>query len=241
MKYLFFDTEMAVCHKFNCVICEFGYVIVDEKFNVFSKDNIIINPSIPYREWDKFAKQNILTRKVSDYEKEATFLMVYDDIVKLFKDVDIVFGHTLEGDAKAINDECIRYELKAINYDFYDTNKMYNILFDSKNNESLESLLKIFDVSVEGELHDAEADAFNTMLVLKAMVERLQKPLKEILETCESIKDRTENFVIKSRQSKKKRREESNKKIMHVGESESSSLGSRFADLFAELEKELED
>ena len=41
MRYLFFDIE---CADGNFKICEFGYVITDESFNILTKKNILINP-----------------------------------------------------------------------------------------------------------------------------------------------------------------------------------------------------
>lgn len=40
MKYLFFDCEFANCFDSKEKICEFGYVMADENFNVLYKDNI---------------------------------------------------------------------------------------------------------------------------------------------------------------------------------------------------------
>lgn len=41
MRYLFFDIECADGSK---AICEFGYVLTDEKFNIIRKRNILIDP-----------------------------------------------------------------------------------------------------------------------------------------------------------------------------------------------------
>lgn len=43
MKYLFFDCEFANCFDSKEKICEFGYVMVDENFNVLYKDNLFFN------------------------------------------------------------------------------------------------------------------------------------------------------------------------------------------------------
>ena len=44
MKYLFFDTEC--CDGVH--ICEFGYVVTDESFNVTEKDVFLIAPEKPF-------------------------------------------------------------------------------------------------------------------------------------------------------------------------------------------------
>lgn len=228
---------MAASHRTYYRICEFGYVITNEKFNVLSRGNIIINPNITLREWDVYAKQEILTRTVQEYESQPTFLMVYDDIVNIFKDIDIVFGHTLDGDARALNDECIRYNLKSIDYDFYNINNIYLRYANTQDNISLEKMLTIFGLSNEGKMHDAEADAYNTMQVLKSMVEQSQKSLEDFLNDYKDLADRTENLVIKSVKTRERQKKQY---IEYKAEEQSSTLGDRFASLFEKLEKELE-
>ena len=46
MKYLFFDVECSNCFGGIAKICEFGYVLTDEKFNVLKKDAIPMSPGI---------------------------------------------------------------------------------------------------------------------------------------------------------------------------------------------------
>ena len=48
MKYLFFDTECANCFDGEGKICEFGFVLTDENYQIIEKDNIIINPESPF-------------------------------------------------------------------------------------------------------------------------------------------------------------------------------------------------
>ena len=45
MNYLFFDIECAD----GTHMCSFGYVLVDEKFNILEKDDILINPKCAFR------------------------------------------------------------------------------------------------------------------------------------------------------------------------------------------------
>lgn len=52
MKYLFFDLEEATSKNNSLRICEFGYTMIDENFNILEKDNLIINPNINKDEWE---------------------------------------------------------------------------------------------------------------------------------------------------------------------------------------------
>ncbi|UKI49613.1 MAG: hypothetical protein L6U99_13440 [Clostridium sp.] len=45
-------------------ICEFGYVIVDEKNLMYwKKNNLIINPNIDKKEWDYYALRKIIKKE----------------------------------------------------------------------------------------------------------------------------------------------------------------------------------
>lgn len=44
MRFLFFDIECANTFNNICKLCSFGYVIMDEHFNLIEQRDIIINP-----------------------------------------------------------------------------------------------------------------------------------------------------------------------------------------------------
>lgn len=124
MKILFFDLEYASC-KNGCKICEFGYVITNEKFEIIERNNLIINPYISNDEWDWWALKHILTRTKKEYEERLTFNKYYPKIKEIIESCDYVLGHSLNNDAKALNDDCKRYNLQSIDFDFYDVKLFY--------------------------------------------------------------------------------------------------------------------
>ena len=67
MKYLFFDLEYATSKGGKIKICEFGYVLTNEKFEILNKSNFIIDPYINKSDWDWRVVKKILTRKVKEY------------------------------------------------------------------------------------------------------------------------------------------------------------------------------
>ena len=149
MKYLFFDLEYATSKGGNIKICEFGYVVTDENFRILDRDNLIINPNIMHEEWDWRVVRKILTRRVLEYEDSPKFDEYYDDIVKLIKSADYVFGHSLNGDARALNCDCQRYGLPSIDFKFYDIKEFYKQYNSSKNDTSVVNILN--DLEIEGE------------------------------------------------------------------------------------------
>jgi len=108
MKYLFLDLEFATSKNGICKICEFGYVVTDEKFNVINRGNFIINPYISRSEWDYWAVKKSLKRKIMEYESKPGFDEYYDEISDLLSNTDYVFGHTILSDVKAVNQEIQR-------------------------------------------------------------------------------------------------------------------------------------
>ena len=198
MKYLFFDLEYASSKGGISKICEFGYVLTDESFKVLERDNFIIDPYITREKWDWRVVNRILTREVSEYESSPRFDEYYYDIKKLILDADYVLGHTLAKDANALNQDCERYNLPSIDYDFYDIKIFYKQFSNTKNDTSVTNMLNELKIEGEEREHDAETDAFNTMLELKQMMSVLNVSLSELIELVPEAKDRTENYIVKS-------------------------------------------
>ena len=198
MKYLFFDLEYATSKGGESKICEFGYVITDEQFNVVERDNLIIDPNIDRCEWDYRVVRKILTRSIREYEACPKFTYYYNKIVRLITGADLVIGHTLDSDAKAINDDCKRYGLDSINYEFYDVKLFYKQFANTTKDTGVVTILKELNIEGEENEHDAGADAFNTMLELKAMLKSLEMTIQELIDLCPEVKNKSENYVVKS-------------------------------------------
>ena len=198
MKYLFFDLEYASCKDGDKKICEFGYVVTDEQFAVLEEDNLIINPNISRADWDYRALRDILTRTRDEYERCFKFSRFYDRIAKLINTADFVFGHTIDGDAVALNQNCERYNLQYINYDFYDVREIYKKFSNGDRSVGVSGILEEMGLSGIANSHDAMADAYNTMLILKGILDRMGKSLIELLEENQNARDKTENGVVES-------------------------------------------
>ncbi len=201
MKYLFFDLEESGVFHGRTHICEFGYVLTDEKYNVLKQGNFIINPKINRYEWDRFAVENILTRDIADYECAFNFNHYYPRIMELLKGADEIFGHTTDGDVDALNQEFIRYGHEAFDFHFHDIANLYLEMTGkpSQQRTSLEKMKEQLMIN-EGpvQLHDAQCDAYNTMLCMKQMEMNLNSTLDEIKLSYPSFNDETNDFIIKS-------------------------------------------
>lgn len=76
MNYLFFDIECANSND-GAKLCEFGYVITNEKFEKITQKNILINPAAPF---DEFVIKSLLNYKKEEYDNSPLLPAVYDEI-----------------------------------------------------------------------------------------------------------------------------------------------------------------
>ena len=214
MKYLIFDCEFATSKGGVEKICEFGYVVVDEKFNIIRQGNIIINPKIERNEWDWYAVKKILKRRIGEYENRLFFKAYYSQIAALFHDADYVIGHSIESDVHALNCELKRYKLPPLDFNYYDIREMYKNYSHSDKSVSVENMATQLGIDGDKQIHDAGADALNTMLELKAMLSNLELSFEEMVEACPTCKDSTKNLIIESIERAEKERAERKERML---------------------------
>lgn len=194
MKYLFFDIECANCFKEQGKICEFGYVETDEKFNEIASDEYLINPDAPF---DWYVMKKMLAYPKELYLSKSKYPTYFPQIKALFEDEEIaIFGHTVDADAKYLNDEAKRYNLPFFNYTFYDVKEMYSAYANSKKGVSLEKIGDILGSKNRGHAHRAIDDARSTMLAAKKMCETLEMNLMQLTLLCERSVGQTKDGVI---------------------------------------------
>ena len=195
MKYLFFDIECSDGKH----ICSFGYVLTDCNFVVCKKEDILINPEAIFHTgaWSKSKREkNEKDRGITlAYPKEKfldapKFTEFYSKIKELLTDPEIkVIGYACDNDARFIIWATERYKLEPINYCLYDVQRAYREYKELTCQPALEKALEDFGVDVSDHVaHRSDEDAEVTMLVAKALTERMGVTLDELLEkypTCQ--------------------------------------------------------
>lgn len=181
MKYLFFDIECANCYN-NCAkLFSLGYVITDENFNILhDKEDVLINPKDRF-DWYVAKKMMAYPREI--FADKPPFPDFYEFFKGMFEDPDtIVVGYAVTNDVHFLQDDCKRYDLEPFTYRFYDVQQIYARQPENNTAKNLEdSLLSWCGIEAEN-LHRSDEDAYNTMLILKAIAAYHGKNLPELLE-----------------------------------------------------------
>ena len=196
MNCLFIDLEFAT-NKRGGKICEFGYVLVDENFNIIEKNHFIINPDIDSNMWDDWVLNNLLTREKVEYENSEKFEYYYPYIKKLIESADFIIGHSINNDVKVLNNEVKNRGYEPLKFDFYDVKEFYKAYKNTKDNISLENIMIGLDINNEFENHDALNDAFNTMLVFKKLLKNAGITIQDSFQHCPYMKYNNSNYKIK--------------------------------------------
>lgn len=185
MKYLFFDIECCDGKH----ICEFGYVLTDEQFNVLDKECILINPEAPFQlEGRKDGRDLYLTHSEEEYRASPIFTAYYEKIKQLIEEKEQkIVGFSMNDDAKFLNTACKRkrYDLPPIEFEFFDMQKAYQKFFDKK--PSLENAAKELEIPVPERLHESSEDALLTLEVFKQICKKKNISPNEVLQTCHSV------------------------------------------------------
>ena len=193
MKYLFFDIECANCYN-NCAkIFSLGYCITDENFNILEdKRDVLINPRDRF---DWYVAKKMMAYPRSIFADQPAFPEFYDFFKEMFEDKDtMVIGYAVTNDVHFLQDDCKRYGLTPFTYRFYDVQQIYARQPENNTAKNLEdSLLSWCGIEPEN-LHRSDEDAYNTMLILKAIAAYHGKNLPELLEMYPDCSGSTEGF-----------------------------------------------
>ena len=194
MRYLFFDIEC--CNGRD--ICEFGYVITDDKFNILEKKDITINPENKFNLTGRPDGRDLyLYYSEATYYRSNKFSYFYNDIKKLIEYPDqLVVGHAISNDAVFLRIACRRYKLDPINFRFADSQRMFSEFSNIRKSISLENAGESLRVDKPNYLHKSDDDSELTMNLVKEMCKQWDCSLEELIELCDSCSGKSENNEI---------------------------------------------
>ena len=190
MKYLFFDVECSNCRHGVGKICEYGYVLTDESFNILKQDDIPMSPgrgeeNYFYLKGRKYEKDLELSYEYDYYLSCPEFPHFYKQIKELMEDKDtLCFAYSMENDIRHISNTCRRYHLDSINYTCYDIQALAGKYLEQDKRISLfNACTKIVGPSstVKLQEHLSRDDAKMEMMIFEAICELSKKQSVELL------------------------------------------------------------
>lgn len=209
MKYLFFDIECANVFRGICKMCEFGYVLTDENFNVLRKEEFVMSPGNKKNRFYRF-DQGVFKRDPNfrwayaedDYYDSPEFPVFYEKVKQLLENKNtLVFGHSVENDVRYLVSTLKRYNLEPYSFIAYDTQVMMNYFSEKRIRfMGLETAFKaLYSLEEFNKLqpHLSSDDALMTMRVVSKMCEMLEVTLSELIELTPGSKMIVENSTIK--------------------------------------------
>ena len=179
MKYLSFDIECCDGQH----ICEFGYVLIDEQFNVLERDCITINPEYKFKLTGREKESDISLAFPEDvYYNSPTFDFYYERIKKILTTSDCqIIGFSLSNDAGFLATAYELYEKEPISFTYYDFQKLYQGYTKAKNRTSVEGFVEELQIS-DITLHKSDDDSWAVIRALQIIGEREKLTLPETLK-----------------------------------------------------------
>ena len=183
MKYLFFDTETVFVKNVHPRIVSFGYVLTDDQFNEIAKEDIFIHPNE-----DEQLINNWQWKQEATKDKEG-FKAFYHKIKDLLEDKDtIIVGHGAYSDVQHLSNECNRFHLEPIDFDFLDTKIISDEILDIDMPKKLKNLYDyLCKNKLQYQCHRSLDDACMTKDVFEALINISKKENIRVLDNEEFI------------------------------------------------------
>lgn len=188
MRYLCFDIECCDGQH----ICEFGYVLIDENFNILERDCITINPEHKFKLTGREQESDItLAFSEEIYFNSPTFDYYYDRIRSLLtlKNCQII-GFSLTNDAGFLATAYEIYNKEPIPFTYIDFQKLYQGYVKSENRVSVESIVKELEIT-DVQLHKSDDDSWAIVRALQVIT---KKECLSLPETISMLKKRNNNY-----------------------------------------------
>jgi len=147
-------------------ICWAGVCAVSNNFKPLTSFDIKINPAIRH----KFCGKDLsFPFTGAEIRREKLFGEVADKLLSHLTKDTLVLGHAFDNDARMIIDACAKYNVACPEFDYVDTNVLYNAITGESGERSLQKLAEKY--GIEFNPHDPLEDARATMEVAKAITE----------------------------------------------------------------------
>lgn len=219
MKYLFFDIECSNCFDGIGKMCEFGYVLTDEHFNILKMNDFPMSPGKGainrFHLRDRMKQEDVALAYEEDYYFSCEeFPYFYESIKRLVCDKDTVcFAYSADNDIMHLYNSCKRYGKEPFDYICYDVQKIADVYLESENQTNLKkAYIEIVGPNkvLAYQEHLSRDDARMTADIFEAICILEQKSPKDLLSESGFGRFNSIEFVnsfLNKSQTKKKRAE----------------------------------
>lgn len=192
MYFVAFDLESTDGCFASGNICEFGYCIGDENFNVIAQGNILIRPLNKINTAYYRVK---LSYPLSLYYSSPTFIENYEKIKEILSTPDaVVLGHAIHNDIVGINSACKNNTLKCIDFSFVDTQMLFSIYKKIPNILGLDKIAE--EIGENFAHHRADEDARMSLYTLKYICQQEKLSFNELMAVYDATIGVNENGQI---------------------------------------------
>ncbi len=192
----------CMCFDIECcdgrTLCEFGYVITDDCFNILEKKVFVINPEKEFRLTGRDGESDIqLFFSKEEYLKGKPFPEYYERIKELLcKEHQIVIGYSVSNDAEFLRTACKRYKLPPIDFHFFDAQKAYADYIKDGKQISLEKAGNALQIKMPAVLHKSDEDAHLAIQIIQKICEESSVSLFELKKRIVIANGRSKGFRI---------------------------------------------
>jgi len=147
-------------------ICWAGMVVTKPNFSLLTAFDIRINPMTRHKFVGRELKFPFTGQEI---RKEKVFGEVAPSLFQHLTPDTLVVGHAFDNDARMIIDTCKKFELPCPEFDYTDSNVLWNVKYDESGERSLSKVAEKY--GIEFTAHDPLEDARATLEAAKAIVE----------------------------------------------------------------------
>ena len=215
MKYLFFDIECSNCLNGIGKMCEFGYVLTDEKFNIIRMDDIPMCPGKDresrFRLKDRKHEKDLELAYAYDYYMaQPEFPRFYEKIKELMEQPNVIcFAYSMNNDVAHLYNACKRYNLEPIKYVCCDVQKLVSNYLEDEQRISLHNACKRLagiNSMIRLQEYLSRDDALMEKLVFEALCILMNKDPQTYLEESSYAIGNSEELMNKIQEHKKRRK-----------------------------------
>ena len=185
MNYLIFDIECCDGKH----ICEFGYVLFNEKFDLLKKECITINPEREFKlSGREHEKDMSLAFSEEVYYHSPTYKEVYNKIKEIILTPDCqIIGFAMMNDAMFLATANEVYGTEPVEFSFLDFQTLYQAYSKAPHRISIEKCAE--ELGLEGfVLHKSDDDSYAVMLALQKICEKERLSVSDMLTVLKKMK-----------------------------------------------------